>query len=124
LDKDDRLNEYTKSKLVDDILRYVKNRLNKDTTHVNTLNSLLKKAKTAGFTNDFKTRIINSALVRAKALVPEERKKAVSLALGKKVNDNKERKPEKKVERERKRESPNNNKKEVKELSDLDVLRA
>ena len=89
LEKDERLTSYMKNKIVDDILKDIQGQLKKDSRYTGTLNSLIKQARSAGFTNDFKTRIINTALVRAKSLVPDTRKRVISEALrkeGKKVN--------------------------------------
>lgn len=81
IDKDERLTEWTKSKISDDVLREIQHQLKKDTRYVGAINSLIRQASQNGFTNDFKSRLINTALVRAKSLVPEIRRKLVAEAL-------------------------------------------
>lgn len=122
LDKDDRLNDWMKSTIVEKIIIEIRNQLNTDSRYMNHVGSLWKQAKTAGFSNDFKSRILNTALARAKSLVPDVRKKLVAEALGKKAKkekdtDGKVRKF-KKVERTESREkTPKTNK------TDADILR-
>src|SRR3990167_2468737 len=125
LNKDERLTEWSKAKIVEDFLKGIKQQLTKDTRYTSTLQSLLIHAKSAGFTNDFKTRIINAALVRAKSLVPDVRKRVVGDALkanGKKANS--EDKKEEKVERRERKSTPSNLKESKKPMSDLDILRS
>lgn len=128
LDKDDRLSEYMKEKLTEDVLRDIKKQLNADTRHSNQMQSLFKQAKTAGFTNDLKTRIINTALVRARSLVPEVRKRLVGQVFGKKKSDNITDKGDKKVDTKiasfKKREDKPNRSESKKPLTDMDILRA
>lgn len=124
LDKDERLTEWTKSKITDDVLREISTQLKKDTRYTGTLSSLIKQARNNGFTNDFKSRIINTALARAKSLVPEVRKRIVGevLKTGKKKEGNKEdNKPREK--REFKKPSSDNNS-QKKPQTDMDILRS
>lgn len=82
LNKDDRLTDYTKTKLVEDILLDIKKQLSDDKKYVRQIQSIQQEAKASGFTNnDLKSRLINTALVRAKSLVPEVRKRLVAEAI-------------------------------------------
>jgi hypothetical protein len=81
LDKDDRLTEYTKSKLVDDILKDIRVQLSKDARYTNQLGSLFRQAKAAGYSNDFKSRVVHAGLARAKSLIPATRQKLVAEAI-------------------------------------------
>lgn len=128
LDKDDRLTEWGKAKIVEEVLKGVKVQLRKDTRYTSNLSSLLKQATSAGFTNDFKTRIVNAALVRAKSLVPDVRKKVVSEALGKKAkekgNSEGERNDREKKPTNRSSSSNRSSSQNTKPQTDLDILRA
>lgn len=121
IDKDERLTEWSKAKVAEDVLREIQSQLKKDTRYVSAINSLIRQAGQNGFTNDFKTRIINTALVRAKSLMPEIRKRVVGDALkARGVSKNGSREPRREV-RERPRISkPSSSKKP---LTDLDILR-
>jgi hypothetical protein len=137
LDKDERLGEYTKTKLVEDILSGVKNQLAKDPRHINQLRSLFKQARMGGYSSEFKSRIINTALARAKSLVPSLRSRLVAEALGKanrkngkeeegSSRENRENRPRfsgRGSERSSERNSENRGQPK-KPLTDLDILRA
>jgi hypothetical protein len=130
LDKDDRLTEYTKSKIVDDILVEIKNTLNNDDRYKAQMTSLWRKAASNNYANDSKSSIINAALARAKSLVAEVRKKVVSEALkSKSSKEDKDKNKDKNTERNR-----NDNRREIrkesrreseskKPKSDLEILR-
>lgn len=68
------------NKLVDEIFTRVGNELQSDTRHMGGMNSLWRQAKTAGFTSEWKDRIVNAYLSRAKALVPKYRQKVLTEA--------------------------------------------
>jgi hypothetical protein len=131
LDKDDRLSDFLKSTLTEKILLSIREKLSKDSRYLNTLESLNKQARASGYTKDFKSRIVNTALVRAKSLVPELRKELVAKALNmkKKVNtenkDNREKKQDKTPNNKQKFRNNNNNSnaKPDKSKSDLDILK-
>lgn len=127
LEKDQRLTPYMRDKLVEDVMMDIKKQLSNDSRYMKQMESLWKQAKTAGFTNDFKSRIISTALARAKSLVPDTRKKLLAKALGKgKVkdkedtnsnNDNKKRivRPERGNERRQEVNKPK---------TDLEIMRS
>lgn len=126
LDKDERLSDYTRSNLTKDILRDIKEQLEKDSRYQGTLASLWKQARESGFSNDFKSRIVSTALARAKSLVPETRKRLVSKALGKKIRTEKEpeRRTESRTTREpERRREVRNPMAPKKPLTDIDILR-
>lgn len=124
LDKDDRLTEYAKSKLVEDIMIDIKNQLNKDARHMNHLNSIWRKAKDSGYTNDFKSSLVNTALARAKSLIPATRQRLVAEAL--KTSKKKEEKTleKDKDDKPSQRRSSNPPRRESKIQTDLDILRS
>ena len=128
IDKDERLTEWTKSKISDDVLREIQRQLKKDTRYVGAVNSLIRQASQNGFTNDFKSRLINTALVRAKSLVPEVRKRIVSEALraaGKKESRKREetREPRRENRSSNSSRSTNRSSSPKKPMTDLDILR-
>jgi len=129
LDKDERLNEYTKGKLVEDILMDIKTQLDKDTRYQGTLKSLWANAQRSGFSNDFKSRILSTALARAKSLVPNVRQKLVSDAIKsarRKAgnDDDKDKNKTRSFVRREGRGTMNSSQKTEKPLSDLDILRS
>lgn len=82
LDKDERLSDYTRSKLVEDILVDIREQLAQDERYLKQMNGLWLQAKKSGYTSDLKSRLISTALARAKSLVPEVRKRLIAKALG------------------------------------------
>jgi hypothetical protein len=117
-------------KIGEDTAREVKRQLMRDSRFTNTLRSLGQQARKAGFTNDFKTRIISTALVRAKSLVPEVRKKIVSEALKREANrrpssqNNEQRRSLNTNNKERRTSSSERKPANNKPVSDLDILRS
>lgn len=128
LDKDDRLTDYAKTKLNEDILQDIVKQLNQDKRHTAQMNNLWMQAKNAGFTNDFKSRIVSAALARAKALIPATRQRLVSEALkskkAKKDDNVREfKKDDNKEVRESRRDRNRDRDQPKKPLTDLDILR-
>lgn len=128
LDKDARLTEYAKNKLVEDILIDIKDQLVADTRYQTSMQSLWLQAKKSGFTSDFKSRITNAALARAKALIPTSRQKKVAEATKTvKVKDDKVIKPEQFNQRRESKQvdraKPQTNQSK-KPMSDIDILRS
>lgn len=130
LDKDERLTEWAKTQITSEVMKEIHKLLSSDKNHTNQMTSLFKQAKTAGFTNDFKTRLINTVLVRAKALVPNVRAKMVSQALNlKKKKDDTTKEDNKKhtpVTQFKKRDKTNTSSRNTppKFRTDIDVLRS
>lgn len=130
LDKDERLTEWAKTQITSEVMKEIHKLLSSDKNHTNQMTSLFKQAKTAGFTNDFKTRLINTVLVRAKALVPNVRAKMVSQALNlKKKKDDTTKEDNKKhtpVTQFKKRDKTNTSSRNAppKFRTDIDVLRS
>lgn len=136
LDKEERLTEYNKAKLTEDILRGVRKQMESDPRYMGQIKSLFGQAKNNNYPNDFKSRIINTALARAKSLVPGLRAKLVSEALGGKKKGKEEaskgkdrqetRREYRKSQGEYNRDSRENRGQEKlkKPLTDIDILRA
>jgi len=122
LDKDDRLSDWMKAKVVESGLAEIKTQLNNDPRFKRQMESLWSQAKASGYSNDLKSRIISTALARAKSLVPKVRAKLIA-ALGKKAK--KEAKDDKKanVTTFVKRESSKSANKPKTQVSDIDILR-
>jgi hypothetical protein len=134
LDKDERLDDYKKSKLVEDILTDLRDQMYSDERYLKSVNALWEQAKKSAWSNDFKSRIVSTALARAKSLLPESRKKLVAKALGKKVNKdnedkdkNKDRSDNKKNDESRfhsrERNRDDRREKPKKLLTDLEIIR-
>lgn len=131
LDKDERLTDWMKSKIIDDSLLEIKRQLGNDKGFVRQMNLLGTQAKKNGYTKDFKSRLVSTALARAKALVPSVRKAQVAKALGRKVKDDSTDKKsrDEKVTRgkvdstERNRNNGRRDNTPAKQKSDIDILR-
>lgn len=130
LDKDDRINDYMKDKLIEDILIDIRKSLNGDERFTKSLDGLWQKAKGANFSKEHRIKILQTVLGRTKAMVPEARKKAISLALRtKKAKIEDKDKDDKDIIRKAKTNSGDhdNGRKPVtrdKPLTDLDILRS
>ena len=91
LDKDERLSDWMKNKIVENGLLNIAKSLKQDTRFDRTMRALWQQAKSSKYSNDLKSRLVSTALARAKSLIPKERAKLIAEALGKKVKkDNKE----------------------------------
>lgn len=137
LDKDERLTEFTRKHIVNETLTEIRQQLDQDTRHTTTMSSLWRNAKAAGFNSDFKSKIINAALTRAKSLAPSIRARLTNEALGK-VKKNKDKNDDKREERrsdsrrEERREEPRResrresrpSRENKKPLTDMDILRS
>jgi hypothetical protein len=126
IENDDRLTEWMKSKLVENGLAEIKAQLDKDPRFGRQMKSLWSQAKSSGYSNDLKSRIVSTALARAKSLVPTVRAKLLAEALGKKKKPEEKNSGDKPNVRkfERARETvrrPNNEPKKA--LTDIDILR-
>ena len=76
----DGINEFTKSALSDKILKRVNEVLSSDERHMAAMRSMWEKAERAGFSAEWRNRIRNYYLSRAKAILPSIRAKAKSEA--------------------------------------------
>lgn len=129
LDKDERLTEFTRKHIVNETLAEIVKQLEQDTRHQTTMGSLWRNAKTAGFNSDFKSKITNAALTRAKLLAPSIRARLINEALGKTGGKKQDKKQDNKSETrvvharpEQRRESKSGPAK--KPLTDLEILRS
>lgn len=129
LDKDTRLSEFTKKNIVRETLEEINSQLSQDTRYNTSLNALWQNAKSAGFTKDFKSRIITTALARAKSLAPVIRAKLMKEALGQSKNtDKKDDKKKEVIHSREKRDSGRDSGRDRipssgKFKSDLDILK-
>lgn len=135
LDKDNQLTKWVKDKMVEDALKEVNKQLVADPRHMKNMEALWRQAKASGYSAESKSRIVTTALARAKQLIPTIRVKLRSDAFAKsgRSSENKEEKKkfqvpdrESRGERngdERKRENRRPNPKSTASMSDLDVIR-
>lgn len=127
LGNDERISPFMQNVLVREILTEIYNQLQKDDSYQGKLNSLWKQAASAKFSSDFKSRIISTALARAKSLVPEVRKRLVKEALSgkQKQNTNKDNNTERRNNNPRTepRREARNTSTPGKKLTDLDILK-
>jgi hypothetical protein len=82
LDPDEVFSPWMTAQLSNSILEDINNQLKQDKDHMKYMNGLWKKAEEAKFTSEWKTRIIDAFLARARQLVPVTRSRIVSEALG------------------------------------------
>lgn len=129
LNKDDRLSNFTRNAIVEKTLSEVLEQLKNDSRYQTGLKSLWSQAQAAEFNKDFKSRILNTALARAKSLAPGIRARLVKEALGKsdgkKKSDDKDEKKDKKQIHSRsgdRRDKPQRN--DSKPKTDIDILRS
>lgn len=83
LDPGDTLSEFTKSKIVDEVIERVGTELSSDRQHMTNITKLWKSARNERFNNKSADRILTAFLSRAKQLIPEIRSKVKNEALGK-----------------------------------------
>ena len=75
--KDSGMSEWQVKKVTEDIFTRLDEQISKDPRHMGLINSLWKQAKSAGFTSEYKERISNAYLSRAKLLIPQVRQKVL-----------------------------------------------
>lgn len=125
LDQDERLTDYMRSKLVEDTLSDIKKQLDSDSRYKSQMQSILRQARVGEYSNDYKSRVVSTALARAKSLIPEVTKKLISQATKTgKVKDSEEEKEKKKLTFKPGSKKAGSKKETNKPVSDLDILRA
>lgn len=82
VDPDGIFSDFIKETIVGKVLQEVDKQLVADKAHMKYMNSLWNKARDAGYSDEWKSRIISAYLARAKSLVPAIRAKFVSEARG------------------------------------------
>lgn len=82
IDPDEVMTDFTKNALVETILKRINKTLANDPSHTARMSSLWKQAAQGGFARNWKDRIVNAALSRAKTIMPQIRAKARAEALG------------------------------------------
>lgn len=82
IDPDGVMTDFMKTTIADRIMQEVQSTLAKDPAHMRYMKGLWTKANEAGYTSDWKSRITNAYLERAKSLVPAIRNRLVAEALG------------------------------------------
>lgn len=125
IDNDERLSEWAKTKLIEDGLINIRKQLDADPRWQRTMKSLIAQAKTSEYSNDFKSRIVSTALARAKSLIPTVRAKLLAEAVGKGKSKPKDKddKGDKKVVNFTKKDKEKDNRTQSKKpLTDLDIL--
>lgn len=125
IESDDRLTDFMKNVLVEKGLAAIKTQLDNDPRFKRQMSSLWNSAKASSYSNDLKSRIVSTALARAKSLVPTVRAKLLAEALGKKKKDDKK---DDKTNVRRFEKTDNNKRTErrpeqKKPLTDMDILR-
>jgi hypothetical protein len=88
LDPTKSMSDFTKSKIIDEVIERVGGELAKDRQHMASIERLWKVAKTERFSKQSADRIITAFLSRAKQLVPEIRSKVKNEALGTRARKN------------------------------------
>ena len=98
LDPNNVLTPFLRNALIKTVYEETGEALEEDGTHMAMMQSLWEKAKRAGFPREFKARIVNAYLGRARALMPAIRRKRLAEALGKQDGGTPEKiQPEKKI---------------------------
>lgn len=83
LDPNGTLSEFTKSKIVEEVIERVGVQLESDPSHMAIMSRHWKNAQSGRFSKQYADRILSAFLSRAKQLIPEIRSKVKSEALGK-----------------------------------------
>lgn len=83
LDPNNSLSDFTRSKIIDEVIERVGKELSSDKQHMTNITKLWKLARTERFSNKSADRILTAFLSRAKQLIPEIRSKVKNEAIGK-----------------------------------------
>lgn len=132
LEKDERLTPWMRTKVVEETLGKIKAQLERDPKFKRQMGLISEQAKKAGYTKDFKSRLVSTALARAKNLAPTVRKAVVAEVLGRKVKSEDKKEKVKLQSRDKddrsdrnsdRNRNTNRNNPPPKAKSDLDILR-
>ena len=127
LDPDNKLGEYTKKKLVDDVISEVGKLLEQDKAHIRMMDSLWDNFRKSGMPRSGKTRIRDTYLARALRLLPGVKSRLRAEALGRKTKPSLPQKPNGSGQRPAQKTGSKGTKgkldmKDTKGMSDLDIL--
>ena len=127
LDPDNKLGEYTKKKLVDDVISEVGKLLEQDKAHIRMMDSLWDNFRKSGMPRSGKTRIKDTYLARALRLLPGVKSRLRAEALGRKTKPSLPQKPNGSGQRPAQKTGSKGTKgkldmKDTKGMSDLDIL--
>jgi hypothetical protein len=127
LDPDNKLGEYTKKKLVDDVISEVGKLLETDKAHIRTMDSLWDNFRKSGMPRSGKTRIKDTYLARALRLLPGVKSRLRAEALGRKTKPVSTQKSNGSGQRPAQKTGSKGTKgkldmKDTKGMSDLDIL--
>lgn len=132
LDPDNSLSKWTKDKMLEEAIKEINKQLTADSRHMKNMEVLWRNAKASGYNAESKSRIVNTALARAKQLIPTVRQKVRSeaSAKGERKVESKEKKvfraPEETNSNGRQRDKSNRrpDPRKTEEMSDLDIIRS
>jgi hypothetical protein len=82
-DPDKVFTSTVRSMLVDDIVQRIDKQLVSDKGHITVMGARWKRAKSNGYTDDDKSKLVSTYLARAKALIPSVRNQVRTAAVGK-----------------------------------------
>ena len=125
LDPNNTLGKWTRDKLVESAVIELNRQMTGDTRFQKQMSMLWKQAQASGYDNASKSRIVNTALARAKQMIPELRGKLKREALGKatrKIEEKTKMRGAPRTEEQRK-VSSRKNPKSTSSMSELDVIR-
>lgn len=86
IDPDKSLSKLLRGNLSSEVIKRIKKQLESDTAHGAVMGARWKRAKSNGYTEDDKVKIISTFLARAKSLIPMTSEKVRLSALGKNVH--------------------------------------
>ena len=126
IDPNNQLGEYTKKKLVDDVISEVGKLLEQDKAHIRMMDSLWDNFRKSGMPRGGKTRIKDTYLARALRLLPGVKSRLRAEALGRKTKSSLPQKSNGSGQRPAQKTGSKGTKKvdlkDTKGMSDLDIL--
>lgn len=120
-DPDNTLSKWTKEKMFESAINELNTQLTADARYMRLVQSFWQKAKASGYSSESKSRIVTTALARAKQIIPEIRTKIRNEALAKDKAEGK--KTFKVVKKDKPREQKKSGNK-FEGMSDLDIIRS
>lgn len=127
-DPNKAFSKFMRNQLADEVVKRIKKQLESDTAHGAVMGARWKRAKSTGYNNDEKSKIVATFLARAKSLIPNTSERVRSLALGKHVENSEKRTRQlAPVKRELNGGRPSSGKtpsekRDYKKMSDMEIL--
>lgn len=122
-DPDGAFTKWAKDKMFQDCIVELNKQFSADARFQKSLEALWRQAKSQSYNPESKSRIVATALARAKQIIPQVRSSIRSAALAKEKSEDNKKKPFKVVKKEGQQQRSKPSSRDTSKMSDLDIIR-